>query len=100
MTTSAPGGMTVTFGTVSQAQADVANTVSRIDGQLHDLRQFLAPLVAAWDGGASMDYQVLQKRWDTSAADLNTVLGQISQLLGQSHDAYRATESANAAAWA
>jgi WXG100 family type VII secretion target len=82
-----------------QAQSDVAHTVGRIEQQLGDLRQFLAPLVAAWDGGASVDYQALQKRWDTTAADLNLVLSQISQLLGQTHDGYRATESANAAVW-
>ena len=64
-----------------------------------DLRQFIAPLVASWEGGASSDYQSLQKRWDTAAADLNAVLAQIGQLLGQAHDGYRATESANAACW-
>lgn len=96
---SAATGITVSFGTVMQAQADVANTVSRIESQLGDLRQFLAPLVASWDGGASSDYQTLQKRWDTTANDLNAVLAQISQLLGQAHDGYRQTESANAACW-
>jgi 6 kDa early secretory antigenic target len=92
-------GITVTFATISQAQADVANTVNRIDGQLNDLRSYLAPMIGAWEGGASSDYQVLQKRWDSAAADLNTVLGQISRLLGTSHDGYRQTESANAGVW-
>jgi 6 kDa early secretory antigenic target len=96
MTTS---GITVTFGTISQAQGDVANTVSRVDGQLNDLRQYLAPLVASWEGSASSDYQVLQKRWDTAAADMNQVLAQISQMLGQTHDSYRQTEQANAGMW-
>jgi 6 kDa early secretory antigenic target len=93
-------GITVTFGTISQAQADVTNTVSRIDQQLNDLRQFLSPLVASWEGGASTDYQVLQKRWDGAAGDLNAVLAQIAQLLGQSHDSYRAAETSNASNWA
>ena len=92
-------GITVTFGTISQAQTDVGNTVAQIDGQLNDLRQFLAPMVSAWQGGAATDYQVLQKRWDTSAADLNGVLLQISRLLGQANSGYQATESANAAVW-
>ena len=93
-------GITVTFGTITQAQGDVANTVSRMDQQLNDLRQFLAPMVATWEGGAAADYQVLQRRWDTAANDLNGVLGQISQLLGQAHAGYTATESANARMWA
>ncbi|MFV0307256.1 MAG: WXG100 family type VII secretion target [Desertimonas sp.] len=93
-------GITVTFGTISQAQADVASTVTRVDGLLGDLRSFLAPMVSVWQGGAATDYQALQRRWDTSAADLNEVLGQISRLLGVSHDAYSSTEQANASAWA
>lgn len=92
-------GITVTFGTIAQAQADVASTSGRIEQQLGDLRSFLAPMVAIWEGGAATDYQVLQKRWDTSAADLNQVLAQISRLLGTSHDAYQATEQSNANAW-
>jgi WXG100 family type VII secretion target len=93
-------GITVAFGTVAQAQGDVTNTVSRIDQQMADLRQFISPLVASWEGGASADYQVLQKRWDSAATDLNSVLAQIGRLLGQAHDGYRTTESANAATWA
>ena len=93
-------GITVTFGTISQAQSDVSNTVARMNGQLDDLRAFLAPMVGTWEGGASSDYQVLQKRWDSAAADLNTVLMQISQLLGQANQGYQATESANASVWA
>ena len=96
---SASSGITVSFGTVSQAQGDVANTVGRIDQQLADLRKFIAPLVASWEGGASTDYQALQKRWDSAAGDMNAVLAQISQLLGQAHEGYRSTESANAGAW-
>jgi WXG100 family type VII secretion target len=97
MTTS---GITVTFSTISQAQADVANTVGRIEGQLSDLRSFLQPMVSTWEGGASSDYQVLQKRWDTAAADLNAVLGQISRLLGEAEASYRATENGIASTWA
>ncbi len=96
----AASGITVTFGTIAQAQGDVSNTVSRIDQQMADLRQFISPLVASWEGGASTDYQVLQKRWDTAATDLNAVLAQIGRMLGQAHDGYQATESANAACWA
>ncbi|MEL6893320.1 MAG: WXG100 family type VII secretion target [Actinomycetota bacterium] len=92
-------GITVTFGTIGQAQADVSNTVGRMNGQLDELRAFLAPLISTWEGGASSDYQVLQRRWDTAAADLNTVLMQISQLLGNANQGYQATEMANAAAW-
>jgi 6 kDa early secretory antigenic target len=96
---SSASGVTVSFETVSRAQSDVSNSVARMNQQHGDLRNFIAPLVASWEGGAASDYQVLQKRWDTAAQDLNAVLAQISQMLGQAHDGYRTTESANANAW-
>jgi 6 kDa early secretory antigenic target len=92
-------GITVTFGTVNQAQADVMGTVKRVDGQLDSLRSYLAPLVAAWSGGASADYQSLQKRWDTAAGDLNAVLAQIGAMLGKAEGSYRTAEAGNVAAW-
>ncbi len=92
-------GITVTFATIQQAQGDVASTVSRVDGQLNDLKSYLSPLVAGWEGSASTDYQTLQKRWDSAATDLNQVLQQISQMLGQTHDSYQQTESANRGIW-
>ncbi len=88
-------GITVTFGTIQQAQGDVAATVSRVDGQLNDLKSFLAPLISGWEGSASSDYQTLQKRWDTAATDLNQVLQRISQMLGETHDNYQAAEARN-----
>lgn len=92
-------GIVVTFGTIMQAQSDVANTVAKIDSQLNDLRSFLAPMVSTWQGGAATDYQQLQRKWDAAAGDMNMVLGQISQMLGSTHDSYRETESRNAATW-
>jgi 6 kDa early secretory antigenic target len=92
-------GITVTFGTIQQAQGDVAATVSRVDGQLNDLKSFLAPLVASWEGSASSNYQTLQKKWDTSATELNQALQSISQMLGQTHDTYQQTESSNRGIW-
>jgi early secretory antigenic target protein ESAT-6 len=98
MTTAA--GIRVNFQTILTAQSDVANAVSTIDQQLNDLRQFLAPMIGEWDGQASGDYQVLQKRWDTAAADLNVVLGETRTLLDQIHQRYVMTERSNANAWA
>jgi 6 kDa early secretory antigenic target len=92
-------GITVTFATIQQAQGDVAATVNRVDGQLNDLKSYLAPLVASWEGSASTDYQTLQRRWDSASSDLNRVLAQISQMLGQTHDTYQQTESANRGIW-
>jgi early secretory antigenic target protein ESAT-6 len=89
----------VTFGALAAAQSDVSGTASRITKQLEDLRRFLAPMVATWQGAAAQDYQVRQKQWDTAAADLTVVLGQIGVALGAANDGYRQAEHANAARW-
>jgi WXG100 family type VII secretion target len=89
----------VTFGALAAAQSDVSGTASRITTQLDDLRRFLTPMVATWQGTAAQDYQVRQKQWDTAAADLTAVLAQIGVALGAANDSYRQAENANAARW-
>jgi 6 kDa early secretory antigenic target len=91
--------ITVTFGTIQQAQGDVSTTVSRVESQLNDLKSYLAPMVSTWEGSAATEYQGLQKKWDTSASDLNTVLQQISQMLGSTHESYQQTETSNRGIW-
>lgn len=93
------GGILVTFESISRASSDVANTVRRTESNLEQLRSDLAPMVATWEGGASTDYQVLQKRWDQAAADLKDTLQQISAHLMRSFDSYTATEQRNASMW-
>ncbi len=89
----------VTFGALGAAQSDVATTASRITGQLEDLRRFLAPMVATWQGQAAAEYQVKQRQWDTAAADIAAVLAQIGVALGAANDGYQQVERANAARW-
>jgi early secretory antigenic target protein ESAT-6 len=89
----------VTFGALATAQSDVSGTASRITQQLEDLRRFLAPMVATWQGTAAQDYQVRQKQWDAAAADLTAVLGQIGVALGAANDGYQQAEQVNAAPW-
>jgi early secretory antigenic target protein ESAT-6 len=89
----------VTFGALEAAQADVAGTALRIADRLAELKRFLAPLVASWDGNAAAEYLVTQRRWDTAAADLATVLAQVGVALGTANDSYRRVEQANAARW-
>jgi early secretory antigenic target protein ESAT-6 len=60
----------VTFSALAAAQADVATTASRITAQLEDLKRFLAPMVATWQGRAAEDYQVRQRQWDAAASDI------------------------------
>ena len=89
----------VTFGALESARADVAGTAARISGRLDELRRFLAPLAATWEGQAAQDYQGRQRQWDTAATDLAAVLAQIGVAVGAANDGYRQVEQANAARW-
>lgn len=96
---SGDGHMLVTFGAINEAAMDADSIATQIAQQLSDLNSYLAPLVASWSGDASSDFQALQAKWDSSAADLNQVLRQIAQALRVAAEEYRATESANSSIW-
>ncbi|MGH3964637.1 MAG: WXG100 family type VII secretion target [Pseudonocardiaceae bacterium] len=90
----------VTFGAIDSAASDTDTVASQIDQQLDDLKAYIAPLVASWTGEASTDYQALQTKWDTSAAELNDVLRQIATALRTSNENYNSAEQTNKAVWA
>lgn len=89
----------VTFAALEAAQSDVTGVATRMAGELEDLKRFLTPLVATWVGQAATDYQAKQRQWDTAAANLATVLGQIGVALTSANESYRRVEQANAARW-
>jgi early secretory antigenic target protein ESAT-6 len=89
----------VTFSALGAAQGDVAATAGRITTQLEDLKRFLAPMVASWQGEAAELYTVRQRQWDTAAADIAAVLSRIGVALGSANESYQQVENANAARW-
>lgn len=89
----------VTFGALETAQTDVSGVAGRMTTQLEDLKRFLAPMVATWEGQAATEYQARQRQWDTAAANLASVLGQIGVALGTANESYRQVEQTNAARW-
>ncbi|MGI9001585.1 MAG: WXG100 family type VII secretion target [Pseudonocardia sp.] len=89
----------VQFGHLASAQSDVAGTAGRISAKLDELKQFLAPMAATWEGQAAEDYRAKQRQWDTAAADLAAVLAQIGVALGSANESYQQVEQANAARW-
>jgi 6 kDa early secretory antigenic target len=89
----------VTFGALETAQSDVSGVAGRMTSQLEDLKRFLAPMVATWEGQAATEYQARQRQWDTAAANLASVLGQIGVALGTANESYRQVDQANAARW-
>lgn len=93
------GHMLVTFGAVDQAATDTDQVAVMIARELDDLHAYLGPLVQTWEGTASGDWQALQNRWNTSAADLNAILKQIAANLRIAATNYVNAENANASIW-
>lgn len=89
----------VTFGELAAAHAGVTSTAARITGRLDELKRFLAPLAATWEGAAAADYQARQRQWDVAAADLAAVLARIGAALGSANENYQQVENANARRW-
>jgi len=89
----------VTFGALETAQSDVSGVAGRMTTQLEDLKRFLAPMVATWEGQAATEYQAKQRQWDTAAANLAGILGQIGVALGTANESYRQVEQTNASRW-
>lgn len=95
-----PEHILVTFGAVQQASADASTSAANLNSQLADLKAYLAPMVAAWQGAAASDYTAKQAKWDAAQQGLNEVLAQISRAVGTAHDSYLQTETTNASMWA
>jgi early secretory antigenic target protein ESAT-6 len=93
------GEIKVTFAALEAAQSDVSGVAGRMTNQLEDLKRFLAPMVATWEGQAATEYQAKQRQWDTAAAGLANVLGQIGVALGTANESYRQVEQVNASRW-
>lgn len=91
--------MLVTFAELANAAQTIQQTSTSLNQKLEDLKSQLRPIVESWQGAAAQNYQVQQQKWDQSQTDLNTVLQAIGKAVEQAHDAYSATEDANAKAW-
>ena len=87
------------FGMIEGARADIQNSSNNINTKLADLKSFLAPLVASWDGAAAEAYQAAQAKWDSAATDLNQVLAAIGTAVGAGNEGMQATERSSASSW-
>lgn len=98
--TNPDGQIKVTFGAIATAVSDTGTTANQMNQQLEDLKNYLGPLVSTWTGQAAQDYQTLQNKWHTSAANLTQILQQISTTLQTAHDNYHTAEQSNSQIWA
>ncbi|ASW55402.1 WXG100 family type VII secretion target [Plantactinospora sp. KBS50] len=70
--------------TVTEELASSGTTIldiaTRIGTELSTLKTQLAPLHEYWAGQANVNWQDLQKKWDTAAADLMSAPGQLGAI--------------------
>ncbi|HEV7464720.1 MAG TPA: WXG100 family type VII secretion target [Candidatus Dormibacteraeota bacterium] len=86
----------VTYGALEEAAADIDRVADQIHQQLTDLRAYVAPLTATWEGVDAAAWGARQQRWDTSSVDLNVILKQIATWLRTQGQNYWHAEHTNA----
>jgi early secretory antigenic target protein ESAT-6 len=84
--------ISIDFQRLGATQQHVTSTATSMNKSLGDLETYLKPLTATWTGEASTQYQALQAKWDTAAADLNLVLGRIAAALAEANTQMQAAE--------
>jgi len=94
------GQIRVSFPALEETATYIDTKSQEANQLLADLKSMLQPLVATWTGAAAENYNHKQYQWDTAAADLNNVLGQISIALHTANANYIEAETANRNRWA
>ncbi|HEX3591977.1 MAG TPA: WXG100 family type VII secretion target [Pseudonocardiaceae bacterium] len=89
----------VNFGAVSNLASTIDGQVKQIESQLETLRSAIQKLGQEWQGGANEAFTAVQRNWDQSANDLNSVLGRIAVAVHSANESYQNTESRNASSW-
>ncbi|ATE57399.1 WXG100 family type VII secretion target [Actinosynnema pretiosum] len=89
----------VDFGQLSGAAGDISGHATKVQTELDELKQRLAPVIAQWEGSSSETYQEAQRKWDTAAADLQQVLASIGTAVAAATEAYQSAEQRNTGRW-
>ncbi len=93
------GQITYDHGSIDALVGRVSQASAQLRGTLDDLRQYLAPLVAEWEGDAALAYRMHQNDWDQAAAALQAMLAEISQAAIQGNQGMAAADRAAARGW-
>lgn len=81
--------------TMQVAANHVLDVNSNVQQELSNLLSRLEPLMAAWQGSASVSFHDLKERWHQNAGILNDALMAIGEDLHQSEQNYSITEDTN-----
>lgn len=93
------GQITYNHGSIDALVGQVSQASTQLRGTLDDLKQYLAPLVAEWDGAAAAAYQIHQNDWDQAAAALQAMLSEISRAAMQGNQGMAEADRVAANGW-
>ncbi|NGY58629.1 WXG100 family type VII secretion target [Lentzea sp. NEAU-D13] len=93
------GEVKVSFGELASAAGSISSSAQQVQQQLEDLKQQVVKVMGSYEGAAAAAYQQKQNQWDTSAADLQSVLSAIGIAVRDAGEAYQAAENANTNRW-
>jgi early secretory antigenic target protein ESAT-6 len=80
------------FGQIEGAASAVQGSVGTIQGLLDEGGQAVQKLSSIWGGSGSEAYLGVQQRWDSTAAELNAALKDLSNKVGQAGAGMQDTE--------
>ncbi|GGU63437.1 WXG100 family type VII secretion target [Lentzea flava] len=92
-------GIKVTFGELVNASSQITSSAKQVEQQLNDLQNEVKRVLATWEGASSGAYNEAQDKWNTAAADLQSVLASIGSATMAAAEAYKQAEDANARRW-
>ncbi len=93
------GQITYDHGQIEALVGRVGVASTTLHSSLEDLRSYLAPLVAEWEGTAATAYQAHQADWDRAAAALQSMLSEIARAASQGNQGMADTDRRAAQGW-
>ena len=86
------GQFTTSAADMKTFSSHIDDVNSQIQQQLQRLEGVVETVAAGWSGDAALAYRTLQTRWNTEAARLSTVLGEIREAIDATSAQYTGTE--------
>ena len=86
------GTLLVNFSSLQQAGTDINRALTTLRTQLEQLEADGKRLYDTWDGDAQRAYTERQRKWQTAAADLTSILQNIQGAVHRSAEDYISTE--------
>lgn len=93
------GQITYNHGSIEALIGQVTAASNGLNSTLGDLKSYLAPLVAEWEGDASIAYQAHQADWDNAAAALQQMLSEIARAASAGNQGMADADRRASAGW-